>query len=299
MIIESFRKKLFDYLVIILCAIFLALMYVLFVVPNNFAPAGLNGIATMVQYKFHFSIGYFSLIINVPLCVFAYFCVDKKFAIRTLAFCLTYSFSYLIFQKLDFLHGFIYNANGVDTIFPCLIAGMIGGFVYGACFRKSSSTGGTDVIAKFISKKKPLLDFFWVTFIINAVVAVASLFVYGSHESGDFYLDYRPVCLCILYCFMSSFIGKSILQGYQTAYKFIIISPHYEKIQEEILHVLRHSATRFNGKGIYSNEHKVMLMCVVNKHQLIDFKNILKKYDCTFSFIETVNETVGNFKKIK
>ena len=38
---------------------------------------------------------------------------------------------------------------------------------------------------------------------------------------------------------------------------------------------------------------------VVNKRQLIEFKDILKKYYDTFAFVETVNETIGNFSKVK
>ena len=49
-----------------------ALGYYLFIVPNDFAPAGINGIATMIQKKCGFSIAYMSLLVNVPLCVFSY-----------------------------------------------------------------------------------------------------------------------------------------------------------------------------------------------------------------------------------
>lgn len=42
-----------------------------------------------------------------------------------------------------------------------------------------------------------------------------------------------------------------------------------------------------------------MIVCVVNKRQLIEFKDILKNYDDTFAFVETVNETIGNFSKVK
>ncbi len=293
------KREIFDYAKICVIAILFALMYQLFIIPNDFAPAGLNGIATMIQYKFGFSIGYFSLIINVPLCIFAYFKVEKEFALRSLAFCLAYSGSYLLFQKFD-LSAITYNANGIDTIFPCLIAGMASGFVYGMCFRVNASTGGTDIVAKGISKKKPMLDFFWIIFAINAAVAFASLFVYGTGRAdGGFQLEYKPAALCILYCFMSSFIGSRFLQGSRTAYKFMIITSHGEELEEEILHKLRHSATRLHGEGIYSETEKEILMCVVNKHQLVEFKNILKKYPDTFAFIETVNETVGNFKRIK
>ena len=61
----------------------LGFTYQLFIVENNFAPAGLNGIATMVQYKTGFSIGYMSLLINAPLCVLAFSFVAKAFAKRT------------------------------------------------------------------------------------------------------------------------------------------------------------------------------------------------------------------------
>ncbi len=286
-----------QYLVICAVAIIFALMYQLFIVPNGFAPAGLNGIATMIQHKCGFSIGYFSLIINVPLCIYAYFCVNKEFALKSLIFCLAYSFSYLLFQKLD-LSALKYDAEGVDTIFPCLIAGLIGGGVYGICVRLNASTGGTDIVSKAISQRKPLLNFFWVTFIMNAAVAIVSLFVYGT-DGGSFKLDYRPACLCVLYCFMSTFLGGRILQGYKTAYKFVIVTPHLEDLEADIIKTLRHSATRINGKGIYSEDDKEVLLCVVNKHQIADFKNILKKYPGTFAVIQTVNETVGNFKHVK
>ena len=32
---------------------------------------------------------------------------------------------------------------------------------------------------------------------------------------------------------------------------------------------------------------------------MVDFQSIIKKYDNTFAVAENVNETVGNFKKIK
>lgn len=294
------RKELIiDYLKIVLCAVLLALTYLLFVVPNRFAPAGINGVATMVQYKCGFSIGYFSLIINIPLCIFAFFKINKGFAVKSFVFSLTYSAAYLLLQLTD-IGRFEYDANGVDTIFPCLIAGMLGGVVYGTCFRVNGSSGGTDIIAKYVSIKRPLMNFFWIIFALNAVVAFASLFVYTDiGADGKTIYDYKPVCLCIMYCFMSSFVGNSILRGSKTAYKFLIITPHADKLEEDILCKLHHSATRVTGYGIYSGNEKDVLVCVVNKHQIVDFKNILKNYPETFAFIETVDETVGRFDRVK
>lgn len=287
------------YLFIILAAILLAITYQLFIVRNNFAPAGINGIATMIQYKTGFSIGYMSLLINVPLCILAYFFVNRDFAKKSLLFCLVYSFVYLGLQQAEF-STFQYDAGGHDTIYPVIISGTLGGLVYGICARHNASTGGTDIVSKYISIKRPYLNFFWITLTLNAIVAVVSFFVYAKPDAtGSMSYDYKPVCLCIIYCFISTFLGNVIIQGSNQAYKFTVITTHADEICEEVLHNLHHGATKLSAVGAYKMEEKDVLICVVNKHQIVDFQNILKKYDNTFSFVENVGNTFGNFAKIK
>ncbi len=274
-------------------AILLALNYHIFIVQNNFAPAGLNGIATMVQYKTGFSISYMSLLINIPLSVFAYFLIQKSFATKTLVFTLVYSFSFLFLQNagLEFLQ---YNADGHDTIYPVIISGVISGLVYGICFKNSASTGGTDVVARYINKVKPDTNFFIVTFALNTVVAVASLFVYSENS-----VDYKPVALCITYCFISTFVGNYIIKGTKTAYKFTVVTTQPDEISEEISSLLKHSSTKISATGTYTGAEKWVLICVVNRHQLTDFQNIIAKYNGTFAFYELINETYGNFVHVK
>ena len=62
---KSFKKPL-TYLVIALMAAFNALNYQIFVFPNKFAPAGINGICTMIQHLTGISVGYMSLLVNIP-----------------------------------------------------------------------------------------------------------------------------------------------------------------------------------------------------------------------------------------
>lgn len=190
--------------------------------------------------------------------------------------------------------------EGHDTIYPVILSGVVGGFVYGICFKQGASTGGTDIVAKYISKHRQELNFFWVTFSLNAVVAAASFFVYAKPGAdGQLVFDYKPVCLCVLYCFISSYIGSYIIKGTKTACEFTIITTHPEEIAAEISQTLRHTCTKVTGEGGFSHGEKTVLLCVVNNHQMVEFQNILKKYDDTFSFSQTVSETYGNFKKIK
>lgn len=284
----------FSYIIVIAMALLLAANYYIFIIKNNFAPAGINGIATMIQYKTGFSISYMSLILNIPLCIFSFFFIEHKYAYRSLVFTLVYSFAYLFLQNsgLDYIQ---YNAGGHDTVFPAIISGVISGVVCGLCLKHSSSSGGMEFVAKYINKVRPDANFFMVTFIINAVVAVISLFVYS--ENG--HLDYKPVALCITYCFVTNFVGNYIIQGAKQAFKFTIVTTHPDEICQEITHILKHSATKIEAQGAYTNNTKTVLICVVNKHQLTAVQKLLKKYDNTFSFYETVGETYGNFKHIK
>ena len=285
--------KIWSYFQIIFSAIILAFVYYIFIVANSFAPAGLNGIATMIQYKTGFSISYMSLLINVPLSILSYFLVQKDFAIKTLLFSLVYSFSFLFLQNsnLSFIK---YVTLGHDTIYPVILSGVLAGMVYGICFKNNASTGGTDIVARYINKMRPDTNFFIVTFTLNATVAIASIFVYSKNG-----FDYKPMALCVIYCFISTFVGNLLLKTKKTAYKFTVITSHRDEFVEEITKNLHHGCTEIDAIGTYTGAKKTVLICIINKRQLNDFQKIVSKYDNTFSYFELVNETYGNFKHIK
>ena len=79
-------KKVWTYLVIAAVAFLSALNYELFVFPNQFAPSGVNGICTMIQYVTGISVGYLSLLINLPLAIWCYYEVSKPVAIRSMVY---------------------------------------------------------------------------------------------------------------------------------------------------------------------------------------------------------------------
>ncbi|MBO7525293.1 MAG: YitT family protein [Clostridia bacterium] len=293
------KRRLKEFLIILqifILSIIDALTYVIFIIDNKFAPAGIAGIATMIQYKYGISLGFVSLIYNVPLCIFAILKIDKRFGFYSMLFCVSQALWYLFFQNVD-LSKWKYDAGGVDTIFPCLIAGFILGFVYAGCYSLSSSTGGTDIISKYVCKKKPFFNFFFVSFALNAFVAILSLFVYSTPTESGLALDYRPVSLCLTYCLVSSIFGNLIIKNGQQAYCVTVISERTEEIEKAILEKLKHTATRLTGEGVYHSKQENVLLCVINKQQLPDFEQILKGYPDTFSYVSVVDKTIGVFRR--
>ena len=286
---NRFRKPL-TYIVIILSAFLCAITYTIFIFPNNFAPAGLNGLCTMFQYLTGWNMGYLSLLLNLPLAVAVYRIVSKTLAIRSFTYVLFFSVFLVILEQVD-LSAFQYNTDtGTSTIMGPLVGGIISGTVQAALLRASAYTGGTDFISSLIHKYRPDMNFFFITFSLNAVVAVISFFIYGY--------KIEPVLMCILYSFASSMVVDRMNKSGRSAIRFEIITDRPEDLSHAIIEQLRHSATLVPAKGMYKGQETNILICIVNKTQSAALSALLRSYPGTFAVSSQVSEVVGNFKRL-
>lgn len=283
-------KKTLTYLVIVGLALVCALNYQLFVFPNRFAPAGLNGICTMIQYLSGINVGYLSLVINIPLAVLVLFKVGRSLAVRSMLYVVAFSVFLIVLERID-LSRFAYETeNGTSKILGPLVAGVINGACYSLLVRTSSSSGGTDFIAAVIHRMHPNQSFFVITFMLNATVAVSSYFVY------DFEME--PVILCILYCFMSSTVSERLMRSDRSAIRCEIITDYPQEISATIISRLHHSATLIPAKGMYLGRQTNILICIINKTQLATLSDIVRGFPHTFAVMSSVNEVMGNFKRM-
>jgi len=279
-----------DYLVIVFCACLLALSYHIFVFPNEFAPSGLPGIATIIQHVFHFKVGYMTILINVPLVLLTYYIVDHRYAVLSATFAVVFSVVLLALDYVNLAPFEYHTTTGTSTILAPIAGGVISGFCYGMVMRRDSSTGGTDLLAALVHHVRPEMHIIWIVFAINAIVAALSYFVY------DFKIE--PVILCLIYCYLTSSISDRILKGGKTALKFEIVTQDPQALSQRLIQELHHSVTLLSAQGMYSHTPRSMLICVVNRHQIVRFQEILAEFPNTFAYVSTVNETVGNFKRI-
>ena len=281
-------KRVWTYLAIAAVAMLAALNYELFVFPNAFAPSGLNGICTMIQYVSGVSVGYLSLLINIPLALIVYFKVSKPIAVRSMVYVIVFSVGLLILDKVD-LTPFAYStANGTSHILGPLTAGLIMGYIYAILMKASAYTGGTDFVAAIIHAKNPEKSVYGLSFLMNALVAVSSYFVY------DFKME--PVLLCILYSFATTNMAERFLKNGRSAVRFEIITNYPEQISKEIINKLHHTATVFPAKGMYNGKEVDIVMCVVNNSQMAALSQIVQRYPHTFAIMSQVNEVMGNFR---
>lgn len=283
-------KKLLTYLVIVVNAVISALIYQLFIFPNDFAPAGVSGICTMIQYVFGINVGYLSILINLPLAIAVYFLVSKQEAIRGMLHVAAFSVALVVLEHVDLSSFEYYTETGTSSILGPLAGGLSMGYLCALMVRIGSHQGGVYFAGSLVHHYHPHFSMFWVSFALNVMVAVISYFVYG--------MRIEPVLLCIIYCFSTSLVNDKIAKGDRSAVRFEIITEHPDEISQTIIHQLHHSATLLPGKGIYKGKETSVLICVVNNTQAAALSAIVRSYPDTFAIMSSVSEVMGNFKRL-
>ncbi len=73
-----------------------------------------------------------------------------------------------------------------------------------------------------------------------------------------------------------------------------IISEHYEEIAGRILSELDRGVTGLNATGMYSNQDKKVLFCVVSKKEMVKVLEIAHRLDPqVFVIVSDVREVMG------
>lgn len=286
-------KTVLEWLMFPVAAVITALVYALFVFPNEFAPAGVGGIVTMVQHllRSDAAAGWLNFFVNIPILIIAWFILNREFVLKTASFTLVFSVMLIVFGSMDLSRFAYHTETGTSNVLAPIAAGVINGFLYGNSVRCHGCTGGTDVIAACVQRKRPEFSMIWISFSLNAVIAAASYFVY------DF--KFEPVICCIVYSFVSSTMGERIWRGSRAALKFEIICDDTEAMAKDLMDQLHHGVTMVHGEGMYTHKERDLVICIVNKHQIADVERIVKSHKGSFAYVSNVTNTFGLFRKVK
>lgn len=284
---DTTKKKLtvfIEVIAVIVAAVMSAVGLHVFVYSANFAPSGVDGIATMIQQLTGINAGIITAVINLPLLIWAFFKLDKKYVVYTVVFTVVSSALVYVLEAVEWYQ---YPSSETNGILSAIFAGVILGIRTGMMIKIGSSTGGIDIIACMIQTKKPHVNIEKYISIMCYVIIGVSFFVY--HELTS-------ILLSIIQTF---FLEKSIefvLRDNRNAIEVKIVTKTPEILKEKILFDLKHGATVFDCTGMFTGEKRFMVITIINVRQLGELTNIIKEIPDTFIYYSDVTGIKGNFR---
>ena len=279
----SKKEKVFtvilDYLLILLGSALYALSVRVFTAPNEIAPGGLTGIATMLNSLFSLPIGIMTIVMNVPLFIWGTVEIGPRFLLKTSVATVLSSVLIDIFELIP------YSYTG-DKILASLFGGVLSGVGLALIFYRGGSTGGTDIIAKCIHKRRPHMSMGSIILAADVVVILMAAFVYNSIESALY---------AVITIYVSTKIIDSCVYGFSrdNGKLMIIITAIPDEISKVILERSERGVTIVDGKGAYSGQERGVLLCAARPSEVFKIKTMINYADPQAFIIITTATTIS------
>jgi uncharacterized membrane-anchored protein YitT (DUF2179 family) len=268
-----------DYVVIFLGASLQAVCFALFLVPGRLAAGGLSGAAQIVNRFTGWPIGTMILIANIPLFIMGWkFLGGRRFLARTI-------FASVVFSVVLDALSFIAPPQGVtsEQILNALYGALLGGIGGGLVLRMKGTSGGTEILARLLSRRfgMPLSQSYLYT---DAIV----VFLSGLAFSWNHAL----YALIVLYAW--GVVTDFVVEGQGVVRTATIITDRPEAVAKQIMADLVRGVTAWPGTGMYSGQGKQILFCVVSRAELAQLKTIIYEADPNaFVVIGVAHEALG------
>ncbi len=248
---------------VVMSAILQAFAMQTFLNPAQILSSGFTGVAVLIDkitslYGVHFSTSLGMIALNLPVALFCFKHIGKKFVI----------FSMLqVFLAIFFLR----YASFTPLFYDELLNICFGGFLYGMCIvvelKGNASTAGTDFIALYVSNRTGKAIWQYV-FVFNACMLCIFGYMFGWEYAG--------------YSIMFQFISTKTIDSFYHRYKRVtlqITTHEPEAVVNEYIKYYRHGISVMEGYGGYSKQKMALLHTVVSSYEVQDIVHLMKHID--------------------
>ena len=254
-----------------------------FAANAQFPLAGVSGIALIFYRLFGLPIGLGTILLNIPIILFSYKVLGRRFLLRSLQSLLISS------VILDYVVPFLPVYSG-ERMLAAICTGVLCGFGYALIFMNHSSTAGMDLVTMSIRVKYPHLSLGKVVFMLDVAVVLLGGAIFKDADA--------TIYGCIITYLLTTVMDK-IMYGIDAGKMTLIVTENGRQVAECIDRHAGRGATIWKGKGAYSGEEKDIVMCACNNKQMYEIRKNVKEIDeKAFTIIMESNEVVGEgFKK--
>lgn len=262
---KKIREYVLDGTLFFLGSLLYAAAINIFTAPNNIAPGGLTGIATMLNYLFNLPIGTMILVMNIPLFILGFIFFGWKFIIKTI---LATALSSVV---IDATTG-LFPAYTGEPLITVVFGGLLSGLGLALILMRGGTSGGTELAANLVAIKFPHISIGKLIMVLDVIVVLFSAWVYGEFESPLY---------AMMVIFITSWVIDALLYGTSigTGKMMFIVSPRNEEIAAAILTKMQRGVTGLRSRGAYSGKEGEVLLCAVRRSEVYHIYRIIHQID--------------------
>lgn len=263
-----------------------ALAVDMFSAPNNIAPGGVTGIATMLNYisvhhfPFEIPIGMATVAMNIPLLIAAWVVIGHRLVLRTLV---GLGMSSVL---IDLLEPIIPPFQG-ENILTCIFGGVLLGLGVGLILSRGGTTGGSEIVARLLERRFPHIQMGKLILSVDAVVIASSALVYQQLESPLF---------AVVLVFVSSMVTDWVIYGGRHGKMAMILSKKQPEITAAIMERVNRGVTLLKAEGAYSGSDQKMILCAVRRDETFRLRQLVFEIDPDAFFMMLSTDEVRGYR---
>lgn len=217
-----------------------------------------------------------NIVLNIPVFIYSYVKFGKKFVGRTLFATIMLSVWLYIIPGVDL--------SGDDYLLAALFGGVFTGVGMGIVLRAGATTGGTDMVAALIQTKMRHYSVVQIMQVMDAAIVIAGLYVFGL----------RSTLYAVVSIFVSTKVSDGFLEGFKNSKAALIITNRHKEVAARVMDELGRGVTGMDAKGMYTQDYKCVLYCVVSRKEIVQLKEIVNDVDPdAFVIVSDVREVLG------
>lgn len=249
-----------------------------FLTPSGISPGGFTGVATVINYIADIPTGIMLFVLNIPVLVVGYIKMGGMFILKTALV------TAIISALLDVSSG-LFPPLAADGILASMFGGILMGFGLSLVLLRGATTGGVDIIAKLINRKRRHLSVGRIILAFDGVIIILNAFIYRNAESALY---------SVVTMYAATRMIDMLLYGADKGKIIYTITNQPDIICREINTTVGRGVTRLSVTGGYTGDARVMLMCAVRAHEVTAVYDVIKEYDGqAFVVITDAGEIIG------
>ena len=277
------QKKLAEYLLIVAGTAVIAVSLQFFLDPDGMVPGGFTGIAIIVKELTKgivpdgVPLWVTNLILNVPMVTIVLKINGWDFAKRTVVGSLLLSFWLAVIPYVQLM-------EEPDLFLTSVFGGVSMGIGVGLVFLGKGTTGGTDMCGAILHHFFPYISLPKLMQLLDVVITSVGIMVFGI----------RIALYSIIVVYLTAKISDRIMEGSTSAKMLYIISDQSALIAEKIIEKLGRGVTGLQGRGMYTNQDKTILICVISPREIARIKDVVLEADSrAFVIVNDSREVLG------